>query len=334
MVDKTTTDWLEWRRIQALNLSERGWRQRDIAAALGVTDSAVSHWLARARRDGPKALKPRARSGRPAKLTPKQKQLIPDLLWHGPEAYGFPGPEWSYSRVAAMMQQEFHVAYSKSQVSRLLKDLGWTPRVELGRVIPPDEMALRQWRAEVWPDLRRRARRDRATIVLADEFDLGLSSGIFRNGVDRILPPALRELQARERLSVIGAVTPTGGVEAIVRHQHLDAMHVFGFLGHLLRVIGKRLIIVWDRSPLHRGPMIDDFLTRGIAKTVHIERLPPYAPGLNPVGWMRDYLKRKLCKPAIPDLEELHLQLHVALADLRRRRDMVRSFYAKAGLSA
>jgi hypothetical protein len=49
-------DWREWRRMRALELKQLGWKRRDIAAALGVTEGAVSHWLAASRRGGRDAL--------------------------------------------------------------------------------------------------------------------------------------------------------------------------------------------------------------------------------------------------------------------------------------
>ena len=42
--------------MRALELHQQGWMQRDIAAALGATEGAVSQWLAAARRGGPEAL--------------------------------------------------------------------------------------------------------------------------------------------------------------------------------------------------------------------------------------------------------------------------------------
>ena len=42
--------------MRALELKHLGWKQRDIAAALGVTEGAVSQWLAAARRGGPDAV--------------------------------------------------------------------------------------------------------------------------------------------------------------------------------------------------------------------------------------------------------------------------------------
>src|SRR5436305_1169460 len=79
-------DWREWRRLRVLQLKQRGWRQRDIAAALGASEVSVSRWLSRARKGGPEALLSRPAPGHPPKLSPAQRRLIPEFLWHGPEA--------------------------------------------------------------------------------------------------------------------------------------------------------------------------------------------------------------------------------------------------------
>src|SRR5262249_1379406 len=115
-------DRREWRRMRALDLARQGWKQRDIAVALDVSGGA-------ARRGGPEALRSHPGPGPAAKLTPQQLRLIPDFLWHGAEAYGFRGDVWTCERVAGVIGEEFGVSYSKSQVPRLLKRLGWTPQV-------------------------------------------------------------------------------------------------------------------------------------------------------------------------------------------------------------
>ncbi|MBI5760422.1 MAG: helix-turn-helix domain-containing protein, partial [Planctomycetales bacterium] len=45
-------DWREVRRRRAWELKQQGWKQRDIAEALGVTEGAVSQWLSTARAEG------------------------------------------------------------------------------------------------------------------------------------------------------------------------------------------------------------------------------------------------------------------------------------------
>jgi hypothetical protein len=44
---KETTTWREGHRLRARALFQQGWRVGLVAAALGVTHSAVSQWLAR-----------------------------------------------------------------------------------------------------------------------------------------------------------------------------------------------------------------------------------------------------------------------------------------------
>src|SRR6516225_1425543 len=121
----------EWRRRQALRLKQLGWKQRDIATALGASEAAVSAWLAAAARGGPDALRSRPSPGRPARLSDAQLRLLPDFLWHAAEAYGFRGEVWTCSRVAQVIEEEFGVRYHKDHVGRLLRELRWTPQVPI-----------------------------------------------------------------------------------------------------------------------------------------------------------------------------------------------------------
>src|SRR3954454_11928869 len=114
-------DWREWRRMRALDLARRGWKQRDIAVALDASKGAVSRWLAAARRGGPEALRSHPDPGAVTTMTPEQFRLIPDYLWHDAEAYGFRGDVWTCERIAGVLLEELGVSYRKSQVSRLLK---------------------------------------------------------------------------------------------------------------------------------------------------------------------------------------------------------------------
>src|SRR2546430_1028134 len=109
-------DWREWRRLRALQLKRQGWYQRDSAAALGVSEVAVSRWLARARDGGPEALRAHPAPGHPPKLSVAQKRLLPEFLWHAPEAYGFRGEDWARARIAKVIEEAFGVRYHNGHV--------------------------------------------------------------------------------------------------------------------------------------------------------------------------------------------------------------------------
>src|SRR5215207_7929301 len=245
-------DWKEWRRMRALSLRHEGWSQRAIAEALDVSAPAVSQWLAAAERDGPDALRSHPAPGRACRLTAEQKRLIPEFLWHGPEAYGFRGQVWTCGRVAKVIEEEFGARYHKDHVGRLLKELRWTPQVPIRRALQRDEDAIRRWRDEVWPDLLRRARRERRVLVFEDESGFYLLPGVVRTYAPQGQTPVLWEKQTRDHLSVMGGVTPEGNLYVLARQRSLNGLDIIEFLLHLGRVAGDRLLIIWDGSPIHR----------------------------------------------------------------------------------
>lgn len=104
--------WKEVRRLQALELQRRGWKQKDIAEALGVTKGAVSQWLTLAAAQGDAALLARPRPGATPRLTREEKLRLPNLLAAGAAAYGFRGQVWTCARVATVIGQGYLTIYS------------------------------------------------------------------------------------------------------------------------------------------------------------------------------------------------------------------------------
>jgi len=304
-------------------MKQRGWYQRDIADAFGVREETVSRWLARARDGAPGALGTRPRSGRPPKLPPGDKRLIPEFLWHGAEAYGFRGDVWTCGRVARVIDEELGVRYHKDHVGRLLQELHWTPQVPIRRALQRDEPAIRVWRA----------RRERRVLVFVDESGFYLLPGVVRTYAPEAHTPVLREKLTRDHLSVMGGMTPGGKVYTLARQESLNGLHCIEFLTHLLRVAGPRLLVIWDGSPIHRRAAVKQFVA-GTAGRVSVEALPGYAPDLNPWdegGW--NHLKNvEMRNFRCQDLEELHQEFHLAVARLRQKARLIHSFFAQAGL--
>jgi transposase len=319
--------------MQAWRLSKRGWKQRDIAVALEVSEGAVSRWLAAARHGGKTALRSRPRPGGRSKLTPAQRRLIPDFLSHGAEAYGFRGELWTTARVGKVIEEEFHVSYHPGHVSRLLKQLQWTPQVPVLRALQRDEKEIQRWQREVWPELKRRASLERRTLVFTDESGFYLLPGVVKTYAPKAQSPVIKEWQTRDHLSVMGAVTREAKLHSMVREESFTGLHVEEFLRHLIRHLGSRLLVIWDGSPIHRRANVKEFLASREGRKVHIEPLPPYAPDLNPVEEVWQQLKHvELRNVVCLDLEELHLELDAAIARLRQKPHLIRSFFEGAGL--
>jgi len=327
-------DWREWRRLRALQLKREGWLQRAIASALGVSEVSVSRWLACVRRGGTAALRTRPAPGHPPKLSPDQKRLIPEFLWHGAEAYGFRGEVWTCARITQVILEEFGVRYHKGHVGKLLAQLHWTPQMPIRRAIQRDEQAIQLWRAEVWPELLKKARRERRVLVFEDESGFYLLPGLVRTYAPQGQTPIIHEKQTRDHLSVMGGMTPQGKVYTLVRQEPLNGLHCIEFLVHLQKVASQRLLVIWDGSPIHRRAAVRDFVAGSRGK-IWLEAMPGYAPDLNPWdegGW--HHLKNVEMRNLVThDLEELHEQFHLALGRLRQKPHLVRACFAQAGLT-
>lgn len=140
--------------MRAYALAQTGWTQTAIAAALGVTQSAVSKWLTAAAA-GPAALRARKSPGRPVKLTAAQREALVPLLTQGAEAHGFAGDVWTSARVATLITRQFGVTLCDRQVRRLLHQLDWSRQTPLQRADQRDEAAIQRWVRERWPALKK-----------------------------------------------------------------------------------------------------------------------------------------------------------------------------------
>ncbi len=172
------------------------------------------------------------------------------------------------------------------------------------------------------------------TIVWVDESGFYLLPAKVRTYAPRGQTPILRVPLTRDHVSAISALTAQG--QLLVRMQRCayrsDA--VVRFLQHLLQHIAGKILVIWDGSPIHRSRIIRDFLASGATARLQLERLPGYAPELNPVEDVWRYLKhvalRNVC---CATLDELQYELRLAVAKLRHKLDVLRSFPQHCGYS-
>ena len=325
-------DWREARRLRAWELKQEGWSHARIAAALGVTPGAVSQWMKRAADGGVAALRRRVAPGPQPKLTAEQRARLPGLLTRGAAAYGFAGDVWTTKRVAALIEREFGVRYHPAHVSRLLRAVGWSVQQPVARATQRDEAAIDAWYRERWPSLRKKAEAAGQTIVWVDESAFYLLPAVVRTYAPRGQTPVLRVPLTRDHLSVISAITLDERLYLCVQERALRGPDVVRFLRHLLRHVPGRLLVIWDGAPIHRGHEVAGFLAAEAAERIEVERLPGYAPDLNPDEGIWNYLKRvELRNRCCRTLTDLRTALRQAAARLRHKRPVLRACFRHAG---
>jgi transposase len=108
--------------------------------------------------------------------------------------------------------------------------------------------------------------------------------------------------------------------------------HIVLFLEHLQRAIPGKLLVIWDGLSAHRSQFVRDYIA-GLNGHILTERLPAYAPELNPVEYIWAHLKQhELPNVCAKDLWHLGDRARHHLKRMRRRPKLIRAFWKQSAL--
>jgi transposase len=113
-----------------------------------------------------------------------------------------------------------------------------------------------------------------------------------------------------------------------------NSASLIGFLGQLRRFVrGHRVILIWDGLPAHRSREMSAYLWSQ-RDWLEIERLPAYAPDLNPTEGVWNNIKSREMANLCPDLmQEAVTAFRRGLQRLSHTRQLPFSFLQHTGLS-
>jgi hypothetical protein len=108
---------------------------------------------------------------------------------------------------------------------------------------------------------------------------------------------------------------------------------ILRFLRHLRRHVRGRVVLLWDSVQPHRAAVVCEWIARN-ESWLSVERLPAYAPDLNPVEGMWNWLKgTSLVNVCEDTLGPVVCRARRGARRLRHRDSVLNGFLTKAGLS-
>lgn len=118
-----------------------------------------SYWAKRVEREGRASLKQAGRAGRKPRLSVAELRRIEQELKRGPEALGYETSLWTAPRVAELIQRKCGIHYHPGHVWKILSQMGWSCQRPAGRALERDEAAIRRWKKQRWPGLKKSPKR-------------------------------------------------------------------------------------------------------------------------------------------------------------------------------
>jgi transposase len=147
------------KRLKAVALNSQGRTSGELADILQAPRSKVSEWLAQYDAHGVEGLLEGHRSGRPAGLSPRQREQLSDILDSGPVAYGLDTGIWTSPLIAWIIEEEFGVQYHPGHVRKLLHELQFSvqrPHRVLIRANPAEQD---RWHRYTYPRLKKKPKK-------------------------------------------------------------------------------------------------------------------------------------------------------------------------------
>jgi putative transposase len=141
--------------------------------------------------------------------------------------------------------------------------------------------------------------------------------------------PTLSYHDKHDRISTLAALTVSPkrqhlGLYLRFQPRNFQARDVVDFLRELLRHLRGPLMLLWDRSSIHRGRAIEAVCQAH--PRLHLEEFPAYAPELNPTEQVWNDFKRHTANSLLRDTRHLRQRLADNARRVRRSQAKLRSF--------
>jgi transposase len=178
---------------------------------------------------------------------------------------------------------------------------------------------------------KKKARREGRTIVFIDESGLSERPTRVKTWAPKGQTPVLQYSFNWKQLSVVAGISfwnfyfrlHTGAIRG---PQFVE------FLQALTKHIRGKLLVIWDGLPAHRSRVVKDYV-ESLHGHLLLERLPAYAPELNPVEYIWGYMKqRELANLCLHTIGEVGSFARNRLKSMQRRPQLITAFWQQAEL--
>ena len=320
-------------RLLAVRRVREGEKPAEVVKSLGMNRTSIYRWLraAEGRGRGERALASRPATGRPSKLTPKQRAQV--LRWingKDPRQYGLDFGLWTRQIVAKLVEQKFGVQLGVTAVGRMLARLGLTPQKPLQRAYQLDPQAIERWQRETYPSIAAAARKSGAEIYIWDESGFRADTVHGKTWAPKGKTPVIDRPSQRQSMSAASAasaVNAKGGFWFATYQGALNAELFIELLKKMMRVRSKPVHLVVDGLPAHKKANVRQYIESTKGKlTMHV--LPGYAPDLNPDELVWSHVKRTgVARNPLRAGEKLEIKIDQQLREIKKNRALVRSFF-------
>jgi transposase len=279
------------------------------AEMFGVSERSVGTWWRAFRAGGRQAVLAavrQSRTGMGELLDASARGAVLQAMRdYTPADIGHRGVLWTRDSVKALIRLVCGVSMTEQGVGKWLRRHGFTPQRPARRSYRQQPEKVRVWLEEDYPAIAALAKTEKAELVWADQ--CGLRSDTAppgRSWAPAGHTPVVRVNGRRFRVNIMSAVASRGALWFTVFPGKFSAKVFIAFLDRLARQAGRKVHVIADRHPVHRGKAVKDWLVDN-AQRVELHLMPGYSPELNPDELLNADLKHHVHAARAASVDDL-----------------------------
>jgi len=306
-------------RYQVIRLKNQGRQRLEISDITGIHPSTISAWWKLYKNGGRKALKIKKRGpevGTNRTLTPDQEKVLQKAMYDNcPDQMKLPFALWTRIAVQQLIKQLWSIKMPIRTVGEYLSRWGFTPQRPLRKAYKQNPKAVKHWLDNEYPEIAKRAIKEKAQIHWGDETGLCNDSYHGRSYAPRGETPAIRIHPRCQRVNLISTVTNQGKVRFMVYDDKMNSQTLIKFMKRLIKDSEKKVFLILDNLKVHHSHIVKDWLKKYETK-IEVFHLPSYSPELNPDEYLNCDLKVGV-HSGVPARTKKQLK-HKAISHLRK----------------
>jgi transposase len=313
------------KRITALLALADGRTPQTVMQRLGLGRSTIYAWLRAFLVDGIASLRPHQSPGRPAKLTPSQKQRLRELVAAGPEAAGYQTGCWTSALLQDLIHREFGQVYHVHYICELLRNLGFSYQKAHFVSDHLNAEYRQQWLQETWPALLQAARHTGALLLFGDEASFAQWGSLAYTWAPRGQQPVVKTGGKRKGYKVFGLIDYFSGRVFWQGHTgRFNAESYCAFLEEVLAQTTQPIILIQDGARYHTAAKTQACFAKHAARLT-VAQLPSYSPDYNPIEHLWRNIKRhNTHNRYFPEFSDLTTAVETALQHFQQHPEEVK----------
>ncbi len=316
---------------RAIAMHERGKKNAEIIANLGVNKNSVTNWIRAYKLHGAKGLVSQTRGlkqGDNRLLNESQEHQIQKWISNKmPDQLKLPYGLWTRKAIQELIKDQLGIKIAIRTVGDYLNRWGFTPQRPKKKAYEQNPKAVKKWLEEVYPEIEKSAKNEDAEIHWGDETGVKNECQYGRSYAPKGKTPTRISMAKRLSMNMISSVTNQGKVRFMIYKGSMNAQMFIKFLRQLTKGATKKIYLILDNLRVHHSKLVKAWEEQHKDR-VSLYYLPSYSPEMNPDEYLNCDLKYGISQKASPRTEkDLKGNVRSHMKMLQNKPDRVKKYF-------